>query len=428
MLRAAMNVLVVGSGAREHALAWRISESPLVTRVFVAPGNAGTSHVATNLDVSATDLPALVDAARAHDVGLVVVGPEAPLVAGLVDALQAAGIATFGPSRDAARLEGSKIFSKDFMSRHGVPTADYAAFDDAAAAETWIRSRAHAPVVKADGLAAGKGVVVAHDHAEAIAAVRACLVERAFGDAGARVLLEDRLPGEEVSYHVVSDGTRYVALAAAQDHKRLGDGDTGPNTGGMGAYSPPPVVTPEIEARILREIVEPTLDGMRAEGSPFRGALFCGLMIDAGVPRVLEYNVRFGDPECEVLMARWDGDVVPLLLGSARGDLSGVSARFANGAAMAVVLAAHGYPVSVRKGDAITGLDRVPDGARVFHAGTKRSGERIVTDGGRVLTVCAGGATLADAQRLAYAGADAIAFDGKQLRRDIGWRALGRGH
>jgi phosphoribosylamine--glycine ligase len=424
-----MKVLVVGSGAREHALAWRISESPLVSEVLCAPGNAGTSAVATNVAVDVGDVRGLVALAKKHKVGLVVVGPEAPLVAGLVDALEAAGIPAFGPSRDAAELEGSKVLSKELMAKYGVPTAAFRVFDDPDAATAYVRECARPLVVKADGLAGGKGVVVAGDADEAVAAIDAMMRERVFGDAGRRVVIEEVLRGEEVSYHVVSDGLRYVALAAAQDHKRLGDGDTGPNTGGMGAYSPPPIVTPEVEQKILARVIEPMLAGLREERRTFRGALFAGVMIVDGEPWTLEYNVRFGDPECEALMARFDGDLVPLLLGSANKDLSGVTPRFGAGASLCVVLAAAGYPVRVRSGDLITGLDRVATeapGARVFHAGTKRDGDELHTNGGRVLTVCAAGATLDDAAELAYRAADVIAFDGKQVRRDIGFRARTR--
>ena len=421
-----MKVLVVGNGAREHALAWRISESPLVSEVLCAPGNAGTSTVATNVAIEVGDRVGLVKLAKERAVGLVVVGPEGPLVAGFVDALEAAGIPAFGPSRAAAELEGSKVLAKELMAKYGVPTAAFRVFDDADEATAYVRECARPLVVKADGLAAGKGVVVAGDVAEAVEAIDAMMRERVFGDAGRRVVIEELLLGEEVSYHVIADGSRYVALAAAQDHKRLSDGDRGPNTGGMGAYSPPPVVTAEVEQKILKRVIEPMLDGLRAEGRTFRGVLFAGVMVVDGEPWTLEYNVRFGDPECEALMARFDGDLLPLLLGAARGDLGGITPRFGAGAALCVVLAAAGYPVRVRTGDVISGLEGVAaaaPGARVFHAGTKRDGELLRTSGGRVLTVCAGAATIDAAAELAYRAADAVMFDGKQLRRDIGWRA-----
>lgn len=420
-----MKVLVVGSGAREHALAWRIRESSLVTDVFVAPGNAGTPSAGTNVDIAVDQIDQLVAFAKTNNIAFVVVGPEAPLVSGLVDRMTDAGILAFGPSEKAAELEGSKIASKEFMARHGIPTAGFRVFSDADAADAYIRAAGRPLVVKADGLAAGKGVVVATHADEALAAVDAMLRKRAFGEAGARIVIEETLRGEEVSYHVVSDGERYVALAAAQDHKRLLDGDRGPNTGGMGAYSPPPVFTAEVESKVIERVIEPTLRGMREEGRPFRGALFCGLMIENGEPMVLEYNVRFGDPECETLMARFSGDVLPLLLGSARGDLKNVTLSWTDGAALCVVLAAGGYPASVQKGARIHGLASAESqtDVRVFHAGTRRDGDATVTSGGRVLTVCASGATLDAAAARAYAAVDRISFDGMQFRRDIGWRA-----
>ncbi|MBX3271248.1 MAG: phosphoribosylamine--glycine ligase [Sandaracinaceae bacterium] len=420
-----MKVLVVGGGAREHALAGKLARSPRVTEVLVAPGNAGTAEVATNLPIAAGDLDALVRAAREHAVGLVVVGPEAPLVAGLVDALEAAGVPTFGPSASAARLEGSKGFAKDFMARHGIPTAAYRVFDDAAQAAAWVRELDRPMVVKADGLAAGKGVVVAATVDETLAALDSILLAREHGDAGARVVVEERLEGPEISFHVVCDGVRTVPLAAAQDHKRLRDGDRGPNTGGMGAYSPPPMVDAALERAILERVVEPTLRGMAAEGAPFRGVLFVGLMLVGGEPRVLEYNVRFGDPETSVLMARLDGDILPLLLGAARGDLGGVEVRWGAPAALSVVVASEGYPGACPEGRAIEGLARAAalDGVTVYHAGTRREGERVIASGGRVLCVTARGESVPDAAARAYAAVDAITLEGAQHRRDIGWQA-----
>lgn len=421
-----MRVLVLGGGGREHALAWKLASSDGVEEVLCAPGNAGTSRVGRNLpDVNAGDVATVVAAAREHGVGLVVVGPEAPLVAGVVDALEEAGIPAFGPGRAAARLEGSKGFSKDFMKRHQIPTAEYGVFDDPARATAWVRDRGEPMVVKADGLAGGKGVVVAETVEETVAAIEAMMVHAKHGEAGARVVVEERLVGPEVSFHVISDGERYVALAAAQDHKRLEDGDRGPNTGGMGAYSPPPMVTPEIERAILEEVVEPTLAGMRAEGTAFRGALFVGLMIVEGRPRVLEYNVRFGDPETEVLMARWDGDVLPLLLGSAKGDLRDVEPRWASPAALSVVMASEGYPGAYEKGRLIEGIEAAGDleGVLVFEAGTTRSDDATVTSGGRVLCVTARGADVDEAAARAYAAVERIDFDGAQYRRDIGAQA-----
>ncbi|MEZ4339618.1 MAG: phosphoribosylamine--glycine ligase [Sandaracinaceae bacterium] len=423
-----MKVLVVGSGAREHALAWKLAASPGVDAVFAAPGNAGTARVGTNLPVAADDVPGIVAAAREREVGLVVVGPEAPLVAGLVDALRDAKIPAFGPTKAAARLEGSKGFSKDFMQRHAIPTAAYRVFEDADAAKAWVRELDRPMVVKADGLAAGKGVVVAASVEESLAAIDEIMLGRVHGEAGARVVVEELMVGPEVSFHVVCDGTRAVPLAAAQDHKRLRDGDEGPNTGGMGAYSPPPMVDADLERTILERVVAPTLRGMADEGHPFTGVLFVGLMIVDGAPRVLEYNVRFGDPETEVLMARLDGDVLPLLLGAATGDLEGVALAWGAPAALCVVMASEGYPGSYPKGRSIEGIDaaNAVEGVVVFEAGTKRDGEATVTSGGRVLCVTARGASVEQAAARAYAGVSAIAFEGAQHRGDIGWQARGK--
>jgi phosphoribosylamine--glycine ligase len=420
-----MKVLIIGGGGREHALAAKLCASSQVSEVLCAPGNGGTAAIARNLELDAEDPAAVVAAARAHGVELVVVGPEAPLVAGVVDALSAAGIAAFGPPRQAAQLEGSKAFSKEFMARHGIATAGFAVFDDADAADAYVRERGQPLVVKADGLAAGKGVVVASDVPETLDAIDRMLRKREFGSAGARVVLEERLRGQEVSYHVITDGERYVPLAAAQDHKAVGEGDSGPNTGGMGAYSPPPVVTAEVEHKILTQVVERTLAGFRADGIVHRGALFIGLMIVDGEPQVLEYNVRFGDPETQVLMARYGGDVLPLLLGSARGDLRGVEPRWEAPSAMTVVLAAPGYPGSYQKNLEIRGLDvaaRHP-GIEISHAGTRREGDRVFTTGGRVLSVTGRGPDLDTVAAQVYAAVADIHFDGMHYRRDIGWRA-----
>lgn len=417
-----MHVLVVGSGGREHAIAAKLAQT---ARVWCAPGNAGTSKVGTNLAIAATDVAAIVEAAKANAIDLVVIGPEAPLALGLVDALAEAGVLAFGPTKAAAMLESSKGFAKDFMKRHSVPTAGYGVFDDDDEAVAFVRQAGRPMVVKADGLAAGKGVVVAATVDETIDAIRAIMVEREHGDAGARVVVEEKLEGPEVSYHVVSDGERYVALAAAQDHKRLLDGDRGPNTGGMGAYSPPPMVTPEIERAILKEIVEPTLSGMAAEGRPFRGALFVGLMIVDGAPKVLEYNVRFGDPETEVLMARWEGDVLPLFLGAAKGDLRGVVPRWGAAAALSVVMTSEGYPGAIERGRVIEGIDEANavSGVMVHEAGTAFDGDRTVTSGGRVLAVTATGTSVEEAAARAYAGVRHIRYAGAHYRRDIGWQA-----
>ena len=418
-------IVVVGAGAREHALGSVLAAGG--HRVLTAPGNAGTERVGRNVALRTDDLGGLVELAVKERADLVVVGPELPLTAGLVDALAARGVRAFGPTRAAARLEGSKAFMKRFCERHDIPTAGFAVFDDADAAERHVRSVGRPLVVKADGLAAGKGVVVAETVDEACAAIDQIARKRTLGPAGATVVLEELLPGEEASFHVICDGERGVALAPAQDHKRVADGDRGPNTGGMGAYAPAPVVTPAVHARVMREIVEPTLAGMAAEGAPFRGVLFVGLMIDAGVPRVLEYNVRFGDPEATVLVPTYDADWLELLDASARGDLSGITARPASGSALSVVMAAAGYPGRPKTGDRIDGLDApLADGAFVFHAGTARGADgSIVTSGGRVLAVGAHAATLERAAQSAYEAVDRIRWDGEHHRRDIGRRALG---
>jgi phosphoribosylamine--glycine ligase len=422
-----MRVLIVGGGAREHALAWRLSQDPGV-EIIGAPGNAGIAAIGRTVAVDPTDAGQVVALAKKESAVLVVVGSEAPLVAGVVDALRHQGIEAFGPDREAARLEGSKIFSKEFMVRHHIPTASFRVFDDPEAATRYIEKAARPLVVKADGLAAGKGVIVASDAKEAIAGVDLIMRERAFGEAGDRVLIEEHLVGQEVSYHVVSDGERFIPLAPAQDHKRAFDGDKGPNTGGMGAYSPPPVVTPEVEQKILRRVIEPTLRGMAAEGRPFRGALFVGLMIVDGEPIVLEYNVRFGDPECQTLVMRWKGSIMPLIRGSARGDFGALRPRWEAPASLCVVLAAGGYPASYATGKVIRGLDEasaVPQ-VMVFHAGTSLDGDTVRTSGGRVLSVTAIGETIDEAADRAYEAAAKIDFEGKQLRHDIGWRARTR--
>ena len=419
-----MKILVVGGGAREHALVRKLKASPLVREIVCAPGNAGIAEEARVVAVGAEDLDALCALATQETIDLVVVGPDAPVVLGLVDRLGALGILAFGPTRAAARLEGSKSFAKEIMRAAGVPTADARAFTDASAAEAYVRAAGRPLVVKADGLCAGKGVVVARDADEAVRAVRSMLVDRAFGDAGSTILIEDTLHGPEISFHAICDGERFVPLAAAQDHKRLCDGDRGPNTGGMGAYSPPPMIDAALEARIASEVIAPVLAVMKARGTPFRGALFAGLMIADGVPQVLEFNARFGDPETEVLLERMTDDLVPYLLGAARGALPDRVPSFGP-AAMTVVLASDGYPASPRKGDVITGLEAAAsmDGVTIFHAGTRRVGDAIVTNGGRVLAVTARGSDVAEAAARAYAACDRIEFAGKQLRRDIGWQA-----
>jgi phosphoribosylamine--glycine ligase len=424
-----MRVLVVGSGGREHALAWKIARSPRVSEVIAAPGSDGMADCARSLpEVRAADVAGVVAAARAERADLVVIGPEDPLALGLADALRAEGIPTFGPSREAARLEASKAFAKRFMARHGIPTAAFAEFDELDAARRHVRALGGPCVVKADGLAAGKGVAVCAGPDEALAALDEIMGARRFGAAGARVVIEERLAGEEASYYAITDGERVVPLAAAQDHKRALDGDRGENTGGMGAYSPAPVFTEAVEKRVLEEIVHPTVRGMAHDGHPYTGVLFVGLMVDAGVPRVVEFNCRFGDPETQPLVLRMDGDLVPLLLGAATGRLEAGAPGFAD-AAVCVVLASGGYPREYATGLAISGLEALRDEPDlvVFHAGTRRrAGGGFETAGGRVLGVTARAPSVAEARDRAYAAADRIAFEGRHLRRDIAARAIGR--
>ncbi len=426
-----MNVLIVGSGGREHALAWKVAQSPRVAKVFVAPGNAGTGRDPDLTNVPIDDIPALIAFAKRESVGLTVVGPEAPLAAGVVDAFRAAGLRIFGPTRAAAQLESSKDFAKAFMQRHAIPTAQYRTFTDAAAAHAWVDARGAPIVVKADGLASGKGVVVAADVAEAHAAIDAMLSGDAVGTAGARVVIEDFLEGEEASFIVMADGVHVLALASSQDHKRLGDGDQGPNTGGMGAYSPAPVVTPTVHARIMREVIAPAVEGMVAEGMPYTGFLYAGVMIDAtGSPRVLEFNCRLGDPETQPIMARLRSDLVVLFEHALAGTLDRTEAEWDRRAALTVVLAAAGYPAAPRKGDVVVGLDRITEDAHpgvvVFHAGTTLTEGEVRVNGGRVLGVTALGDSIRQAQRAAYGAVSAIHFDGMQYRSDIGHRALAR--
>jgi phosphoribosylamine--glycine ligase len=431
-----MKVLVIGGGGREHALAWKLGQSPQVDEVIVAPGNAGTAREpgVRNADVAADDLDGLLQLAKREKVGLTVVGPEVPLVAGVVDRFRAAGLRIFGPRAIAAQLEGSKAFAKDFLQRHNIPTAHYAVFTELNPALAYVREQVHqsggAPIViKADGLAAGKGVVVALTLADAELALHDMLGAHAFGDASARVVIEEFLDGEEASYIVMSDGSHALPMASSQDHKRRDENDLGPNTGGMGAYSPAPVVTPEVEQRILKEVIEPTLRGMAAEGAPFIGFLYAGLMIDkSGAPKVIEFNVRFGDPETQPILLRLKSDLVELIDAALDGRLEQTRARWDARPAIGVVMAAGGYPGRVRLGDAIDGLDvALAADVKVFHAGTRLDpAGRVLTAGGRVLTVCALGSDLAAARESAYAALGRIHYDGAFCRRDIAHRALHR--
>ena len=421
-----MNVLLIGSGGREHALAWKIAASPMLTKLYAAPGNPGIAAEAECVALDAGDHEAVVAFCREHDIGLVVVGPEGPLVAGLADAVRAAGIDVFGPSAEAARLEGSKAYTKDLCARQNIPTGAYETFNNAPKAKAYIR-RVGAPIViKADGLAAGKGVTVAMTEDEALAAIDDCF-EGAFGEAGASVVVEEFLEGEEASFFCLCDGRTAVPFGTAQDHKRVGDGDTGPNTGGMGAYSPAPVMTPDLVERTMREIIEPTMRGMADAGAPFSGVLYAGLMITSEGPKLIEYNVRFGDPECQVLMMRLKDDVLVLLQAAARGQLEHVSVRWHDEAALTVVMAAEGYPGTPRKGTLIKGVDAVRgEHVEVFHAGTATGEAGLVANGGRVLSVTALGASVNEAQARAYAAVDRIDWPEGFCRRDIGWRAVAR--
>ena len=425
-----MKILIVGSGGREHALAWKAAQSPQAEKVFVAPGNAGTAREpgVENVAIDAADIEALLAFALGEAVGLTIVGPEVPLVAGIVDRFEAAGLRCFGPRRAAAQLEGSKAFSKDFLARHAIPTAAYAVFSEVEPARAYIRERGVPLVVKADGLAAGKGVVVAHSEREALAAVDDMLAGNKFGEAGHRVVVEDFLAGEEASFIVMVDGTHVLPMASSQDHKARDDGDTGPNTGGMGAYSPAPVLSDEIAARVMREVIEPTVRGMAADGHPFTGFLYAGLMIDPeGQAKVLEYNVRFGDPETQPIMMRLRSDLVALCEAALDRRLDQVRADWDPRAALGVVLAAGGYPDDYRKGDLITGLPETEAAdAKVFHAGTVERDGHVVTNGGRVLCAVGLGESVTAAQQRAYSLAAGIAWDGMFYRRDIGQRAVAR--
>jgi len=423
-----MNILLIGSGGREHALAWKIAQSPRTSTLFVAPGNAGICEEAECVSLDVADHAAVIDFCRRNDVRLVAVGPEAPLVAGLADALAEEGIAVFGPRRDAARLEGSKSFTKDICRRYGIPTADHAVFEDADSALAHLREKGAPIVVKADGLAAGKGVIVATDMETAEAAIRD-IFGGAFGAAGAKVVLEEMLVGEEASFFAVCDGRTALPLATAQDHKRAFDGDRGPNTGGMGAYTPAPVMTGEMCERVMERIILPTMEAMRDAGCPFAGVLYAGLMITESGPQLIEYNVRFGDPECQPLMMRLETDLVDLMEAAAAGDLAGGAVDWSDRAALTVVMAANGYPGSYEKGTVIEGVERAEEDplVKVFHAGTARGGSgELLAVGGRVLNVTALGDSITEAQRRAYDAVAKIRWPEGFYRRDIGWRAVER--
>lgn len=425
-----MNILIIGNGGREHALAWKASQSPLADKVFVAPGNAGTAlePLLENVDIAATDIAGLVAFAKSNDIGLTIVGPEAPLVIGVVDAFRAAGLKIFGPTQEAAQLEGSKAFTKDFLARHNIPSADYQNFTEIEPALAYLRSKGAPIVIKADGLAAGKGVIVAMTLKEAEDAVHDMLAGNAFGDAGHRIVIEEFLDGEEASFIVMVDGSNVLPMATSQDHKRVGDGDSGPNTGGMGAYSPAPVVTDEIHQRVMDQVIWPTVRGMAAENNTYTGFLYAGLMISAdGQPKVIEFNCRFGDPETQPIMLRLRSDLVDLCLAGAEGRLGDKTSEWDPRPSLGVVLAAGGYPADYKTGDVIHGLPlkEVPDG-KVFHAGTRLQDERVVTNGGRVLCVTALGKTVEAAQARAYDLAKDIHWEGSFCRKDIGYRAIDR--
>ncbi len=422
-----MKLLVIGSGGREHAIAWKLAQSPRVQKVYVAPGNGGTALENGLENVPMTAIPELAAFCRQENIQLTVVGPEAPLAAGIVDAFAEAGLRIFGPTRAAAQLEASKDFAKSFMVRHGIPTARYATFERVDLAKAYVDEHGAPIVIKADGLAAGKGVVVAMSREEAHAAIEAMLVDQRLGTAGARVVIEECLEGEEASFIVMSDGVNVLPLATSQDHKRLRDGDQGPNTGGMGAYSPAPVVTPKVHARVMREIILPTIQGMAKDGAPYVGFLYAGLMIDkAGNPKTIEFNCRLGDPEAEPIILRLKSDLLEMVECGMQGTLDRATPEWDRRAALGVVLAAHGYPEDPRKGDRIEGLPKPDPDCHVFHAGTRLDGKAVLTNGGRVLCVTALGDSVKMARARAYEAAERIRFAGMQYRRDIGHRALKR--
>jgi phosphoribosylamine--glycine ligase len=424
-----MNILIIGGGGREHALAWKAAQSAKVTQVFLAPGNAGTAleDKLTNIDVEAQDVPALLAFAQQNQIDLTIVGPEVPLVLGVVDAFQAKGLKIFGPSQAAAQLEGSKAFTKDFLERHNIPTADYQNFTEIEPALAYVQQKGAPIVVKADGLAAGKGVIVAMTLSEAENAIRDMLAGNVFGEAGSRVVIEEFLDGEEASFIVMVDGTNVLPVATSQDHKRVGNGDSGPNTGGMGAYSPAPVVTADIHQRVMQEVIYPTIKGMAAEGNTYVGFLYAGLMIMAdGPPKVIEYNCRFGDPETQPIMMRLQSDLVELVEAALDGKLDQIQARFDTRASVGVVLAAGGYPANYSKGDEIDGLELGDNNSKIFHAGTKNIDGKVTTNGGRVLCATALGNTVTEAQQNAYQLAKTISWNGMFYRDDIAYRAIAR--
>ena len=422
-----MKILVIGSGGREHALCWAIAASPLTSKLYCAPGNAGIAEVAQCISIDVMDFDGICKFVKSEKIEFVVIGPDNPIAEGLGDRFSREGIKHFGPSRAAAELEWSKGFTKDLCQAEGIPTAAYRRFSDAESAKAYAGEQNLPIVVKADGLALGKGVIIASTRAEASAAIDSMFAGE-FGASGRSIVVEEFLEGEEASFFVLSDGMHMLPFGVAQDHKRVGDGDVGPNTGGMGAYSPAPAFTPEIERQVIERIIKPTVDGMRARGRPFKGALFAGLMLTKDGPKLIEYNTRFGDPECQVLMVRLKSDIVPILLAVADENLSSVDARFHDDAALTVVMAAEGYPDAPKKGSVILGLERAKSlkGVEIFHAGTKLDGGKLIANGGRVLNITARAKTVAEAQRIAYQAVDRIDWPGGFCRRDIGWRAVQR--
>jgi phosphoribosylamine--glycine ligase len=421
-----MKILVIGSGGREHALVWKLKQSSQISEIFCAPGNGGIAGLARCVDIKADDIPALLKFAKDNKIGLTVVGPEIPLVNGVVDAFEKEGLKIFGPSKAAAKLEGSKVFAKEFMVKHHIPTAKYLAFDTLEGAVAGLDEFSLPLVVKADGLAAGKGVIICATKAEAKAALSEIMAKKVFKDAGVRVVLEEFLVGEEASILAVADGKNFIILESSQDHKRIFDQDKGPNTGGMGAYSPAPVVTPVLMKKIVSQVIKPVIDGMKKEGAPFKGILYAGIMATKQGPKVLEFNTRFGDPETQAVLPRLKSDLVDVMLASAEGRLAGMKLQWDRRPCVSVVMAAGGYPGDYATGKVITGFEKVSSDAVVFHAGTRKDGDFIVTSGGRVLAVTALGYDIKDAIKNVYAEVKKISFDGMQYRRDIGKKALDR--